>query len=155
MQLLMDLNPKFLRFPGGNYVEGNKIEDRFPWKQTLGPIEDRPGHAWCWGYRSSDGLGLLEFLEWCEDMNAEPVLAVYAGYSLQGDHIKAGPELEPFVQEALEEIEFVTGDTNTTWGARRAKDGHPAPFHLRYVEIGNEDYFDREKGSYDARFTAF
>jgi alpha-N-arabinofuranosidase len=151
MQMLVDLNPKFLRFPGGNYVEGNKIEDRFPWAKTLGPIEDRPGHACCWGYRSSDGLGLLEFLEWCEDMNAEPVLAVYAGYSLQGDHVKAGPELEPFVKEALDEIEYVIGDPNTAWGARRAKDGHPAPFKLNYVEIGNEDYFEQAK-TYDARY---
>ena len=151
MQLLVDLNPKFLRFPGGNYVEGNKIEDRFPWQKTLGPIEDRPGHACCWGYRSSDGMGLLEFLEWCEDMQAEPVLAVYAGYSLQGDHLKAGDELAPIVAEALNEIEYVTGDTNTTWGARRAKDGHPAPFQLNCVEIGNEDFFDKAR-TYDARY---
>jgi len=154
MQMLVDLNPKFLRFPGGNYVEGNKIEDRFPWAKTLGPIEDRPGHACCWGYRSSDGMGLLEFLEWCEDMKAEPLLAVYAGYSLEGEHVKAGPELEPFVKEALDEIEYVIGDTNTTWGARRAKDGHPAPFTLNYVEIGNEDGFDNSH-SYDGRFAQF
>ena len=151
MQMLVDLNPKFLRFPGGNYVEGNKIEDRFPWAKTLGPIEDRPGHACCWGYRSSDGMGLLEFLEWCEDMHAEPLLAVYAGYSLAQDHVKAGPDLEPFVKEDLDEIEYVIGDTNTTWGARRAKDGHPAPFNLTYVEIGNEDYFEQAK-TYDARY---
>ena len=154
MQMLVDLHPKFLRFPGGNYLEGNTIAERFPWKQTLGPIENRPGHACCWGYRSSDGLGLLEFLEWCEDMKAEPVLAVYAGYSLNGEHVKAGPELEPFVQEALEEIEYVTGDTSTTWGARRAADGHPAPFKLNFVEIGNEDGFDKSK-SYDGRFAQF
>lgn len=151
MQLLVDLNPKFLRFPGGNYVEGNQIEDRFPWQKTLGPIEARPGHACCWGYRSSDGMGLLEFLEWCEDMQAEPVLAVYAGYSLQGDHLTAGAALAPIVEEALNEIEYVTGDTNTTWGARRATDGHPAPFQLNCVEIGNEDFFDKAK-TYDARF---
>jgi alpha-N-arabinofuranosidase len=151
MQMLVDLNPKFLRFPGGNYVEGNKIEDRFPWAKTLGPIEERPGHACCWGYRSSDGMGLLEFLEWCEDMKAEPVLAVYAGYSLAQDRVKAGPDLEPFVKEAVDEIEYVIGDTNTTWGARRAKDGHPAPFTLNYVEIGNEDGFDQAK-TYDARY---
>jgi alpha-L-arabinofuranosidase len=154
MQLLVDLNPKFLRFPGGNYVEGNIIEERFPWQKTLGPIEDRPGHACNWGYRSSDGMGLLEFLEWCEDMKAEPVLAVFAGYALGGTHINAGPELEPFVQEALDEIEYVTGDTSTTWGARRAKDGHPAPFTLNYVEIGNEDSFDKSK-SYNGRFAQF
>ncbi|MEO7932609.1 MAG: alpha-L-arabinofuranosidase C-terminal domain-containing protein [Chthoniobacterales bacterium] len=154
MQMLVDLNPKFLRFPGGNYVEGPRIEDRFPWQKTLGPLEDRPGHAGSWGYRSSDGMGLLEFLQWCEDMKAEPVLAVYAGYSLQGDYIKAGPELEPFVKEALDEIEYVIGDTNTTWGARRAKDGHPAPFKLTYVEIGNEDDFDKAK-TYDGRYAQF
>ena len=151
MQMLVDLNPKFLRFPGGNYVEGDTVETRFDWKKTIGPIEERHGHPCPWGYYSTDGLGLLEFLAWCEDMKAEPVLAVYAGYSLKGAHVNPGPDLEPFVEEALEEIEYVTGDTNTTWGARRAKDGHPAPFKLTYVEIGNEDWFDKSK-SYDARF---
>jgi alpha-N-arabinofuranosidase len=151
MQMLVDLNPKFLRFPGGNYVEGNKVAERFPWAKTLGPIEDRPGHPSNWGYRSSDGMGLLEFLEWCEDIKAEPLLAVYAGYSLAQDRVNAGPDLEPFVQEAVDEIEYVIGDTNTTWGARRAKDGHPAPFNLTYVEIVNEDYFEQAK-TYDARY---
>ncbi|HEX9047734.1 MAG TPA: alpha-L-arabinofuranosidase C-terminal domain-containing protein, partial [Verrucomicrobiae bacterium] len=154
MQMLVDLKPKFLRFPGGNYLEGNTIETRFQWKNTLGPIEQRHGHPCPWGYRSTDGLGLLEFLLWCEDMKAEPVLAVYAGYSLQGVRVKAGPDLQPFVQEALDEIEYVTGATNTTWGARRAQDGHPAPFKLQYVEIGNEDWFDKEY-TYDARYTQF
>jgi alpha-N-arabinofuranosidase len=154
MQMLVDMHPKFLRFPGGNFLEGQTPEQRFEWKKTLGPIEERPGHSGPWGYRSTDGLGLLEFLEWCEDMHAEPVLAVYAGYSLGGTHIDAGPGLEPYVTEALEEIEYVTGDTNTTWGARRARDGHPAPFSLTYVEIGNEDWFDKS-GSYDARFAQF
>jgi alpha-N-arabinofuranosidase len=154
MQMLVDLNPKFLRFPGGNYVEGDTIETRFDWKKTIGPIEERHGHPCPWGYRSTDGLGLLEFLAWCEAMRAEPVLAVYAGYSLKGAHVNPGPDLEPFVQEALDEIEYVTGATNTVWGARRAKDGHPAPFKLTYVEIGNEDWFDKSK-SYDARFAQF
>jgi alpha-N-arabinofuranosidase len=154
MQMLVDLNPKFLRFPGGNYLEGQTIEERFQWKQTLGPIENRPGHPCPWGYRSTDGLGLLEFLHWCEAMKSEPVLAVYAGYSLKGIHVNPGPDLEPFVQEALEEIEYVIGDTNTVWGARRAKDGHPQPFKLTYVEIGNEDWFDKS-GSYDGRFAQF
>jgi alpha-N-arabinofuranosidase len=154
MQMLVDLNPTFLRLPGGNYVEGDTIETRFDWKKTIGPIEQRHGHPCPWGYRSTDGLGLLEFLAWCEDMKAEPVLAVYAGYSLKGMHVNPGADLEPFVQEALEEIEYVTGDTNTTWGAQRAKDGHPAPFKLTYVEIGNEDWFDKSK-SYDERFAQF
>jgi alpha-N-arabinofuranosidase len=154
MQMLVDLNPKFLRFPGGNYVEGDTIETRFDWKKTIGPIEQRHGHPCPWGYRSTDGLGLLEFLDWCEDMKAEPVLAVYAGYSLKGMHVSPGADLEPFVQDALDEIEYVTGGTDTTWGARRAQDGHPASFDLRYVEIGNEDWFDKSK-SYDDRFAQF
>jgi len=154
MQMLVDLNPKFLRFPGGNYVEGDTVATRFDWKKTIGPIDERHGHPCPWGYRSTDGLGLLEFLEWCEDMKAQPVLAVYAGYSLKGMHVNPGPDLEPFVQDALDEIEYVIGDTNTKWGAQRALDGHPAPFNLHYVEIGNEDWFDKS-GSYDARFAQF
>ncbi|HWD91236.1 MAG TPA: hypothetical protein VG938_02700 [Verrucomicrobiae bacterium] len=154
MQMLVDLNPKFLRFPGGNYVEGDTVETRFDWKKTIGPIEERHGHPCPWGYRSTDGLGLLEFLEWCEDMKAEPALAVYAGYSLRGSHVNPGPDLQPFVQDALDEIEYVTGDTKTHWGAERAKDGHPRPFKLTYVEIGNEDWFDKSK-SYDGRFAQF
>jgi len=81
MQMLVDLKPAFLRFPGGNYLEGLTIDQRFKWWETLGPIHERPGHEGTWGYRSSDGLGLMEFLLWCEDMGAEPVLGLYAGYS--------------------------------------------------------------------------
>ncbi|MES1250272.1 MAG: alpha-N-arabinofuranosidase, partial [Chitinophaga rupis] len=68
MQMLVDMQPKFLRFPGGNFLEGPLITDAFPWKTTLGALENRPGHKGSWGYRASDGMGLLEFLEWCEDM---------------------------------------------------------------------------------------
>ena len=156
MELLAGIKPQFLRFPGGNYLEGNTFDTRFNWKTTIGPVEERPGHMDdAWGYWSSDGMGLLEYLDWCEDLNMEPVLAVFAGYSLRGQKVKPGTELDAFIKEALEEIEYVSGDASTTWGARRAKDGHAAPFKLRYVEVGNEDNFDREKGSYDARFTAF
>lgn len=154
MQMLVDLKPAFLRFPGGNYLEGNTIATRFDWKKTLGPLTQRPGHPGPWGYRSTDGMGLLEFLLWCEDMGAEPVLAVYAGYSLRGEYVKPGPDLEPYVQDALDEIEYVTGSAATKWGAQRVKDGHPAPFKLRYIEVGNEDNFDRS-GSYDVRFAQF
>lgn len=154
MQMLVDLKPAFLRFPGGNYLEGQTIETRFDWKKTLGPLTERPGHRGPWGYRSTDGMGLLEFLLWAKDMGAEPVLGVYAGYSLSGQYVKPGPDLAPYVQDALDEIEYVMGPVTSTWGARRAKDGHPEPFPLQYVEIGNEDWFDRS-GSYDARFAQF
>jgi len=154
MQMLVDMKPKFLRFPGGNYLEGPLITDAFPWKTTLGPLENRPGHNGSWGYRASDGLGLLEFLMWCENMNAEAVLGVYAGYSLNGDHVDAGPLLKPYVDDALDEIEYIIGDVKTYWGAKRAADGHPKPFKLTYIEIGNEDWFDRSN-SYDGRFNQF
>ena len=154
LQMLADMKPKFLRFPGGNYLEGDQIADRFEWKKTLGPLSDRPGHMAPWGYRSSDGLGLHEFLLWAEDMGAEPVLAVYAGYSLKGAYVKPGVDLEPYVQDALDEIEYVSGPASSKWGALRAKAGHPAPFTLNYVEVGNEDFFDKS-GSYDQRFVQF
>lgn len=154
MELLASMSPKFLRLPGGNYLEGNMFSTRYNWKKTLGPIDQRPGHQGTWGYRSSDGMGLLEYLEWCEDLKMEPVLAVFAGYTLNRDYVEAGPLLVPYVDEALEEIEYVTGDTTTKYGKERARDGHPAPFPLHYVEIGNEDGFDMS-GSYEGRFTQF
>ena len=154
MEMMAAMHPAFLRFPGGNYLEGNAIPERFDWKKTIGPLVDRPGHMSPWRYRSTDGMGLLEFLEWCEDLKMQPVLAVYAGYSLQQQFVKPGPDLEPYVQDALDEIEYVTGDASTKWGAERVKDGHPAPFALNFVEIGNEDQFDRSK-SYDGRYAQF
>jgi alpha-N-arabinofuranosidase len=153
-ELMAAMHPQFLRFPGGNYLEGDHINERFDWKKTIGPLVDRPGHRSPWGYKSSDGMGLLEFLGWCEDLKMQPVLAVYAGYSLAQEHVNPGADLEPYVRDALDEIEYVTGDVSTKWGAERAKDGHPAPFALKYVEIGNEDFFDRSK-SYDGRYAQF
>jgi alpha-N-arabinofuranosidase len=154
MEMMAAMHPKFLRLPGGNYLEGDQIDERFDWKNTIGPLVDRPTHRSPWNYQSSDGMGLLEFLEWTEDLNIQTVLAVYAGYSLKGDHIPPGPALTPFVQDALDEIEFATGDTSTKWGAVRAKLGHPQPFPVKYVEIGNEDWFDRS-GSYEGRYAQF
>ncbi len=154
MKMLAAMKPKFLRLPGGNYLEGNTIKERFNWKKTLGPLQDRPGHEGTWGYRSSDGFGLLEMLEWCQDLHMQPVLGVFAGYSLGGQYVPAGPKLQRFIKSALEEIQYVTGPVTSKWGAVRAKDGHPAPFPLKYVEIGNEDFFDRSH-SYDGRFAQF
>ncbi len=158
MELLAAMKPRFLRFPGGNYLEGNAFNQRFNWKETIGPVEQRPGHPSPWGYWSTDGFGLLEFAEWCEDLEMEPLLGVFAGCCLgRGGVIAAGPQLEPYVQEALDEIEYLIGDAATTkWGAQRAKDGHPKPFKMHYVEVGNEDWFDRSgpdrNGTYDGRF---
>lgn len=154
MQKLGEMQPAFLRMPGGNYLEGNTLAGRFNWKNTIGPVDGRLGNPGTWGYRSSDGFGLLEMLEWCQDLKMETVLAVHAGYALNREHVVAGPGLAPYVQDALDEIEYVTGGPNTTWGARRVADGHPAPFPLTYVEIGNEDTFDNS-GSYAGRYAQF
>lgn len=154
MEKLAAMRPAFLRFPGGNYLEGDHIPERYEWKKTIGPLVDRPTHPSPWRYHSSDGLGFLEFLEWCEDLHMQPVLAVYAGYSMAQEHVNPGADLDPYVQDALDEIEYVTGGPDTKWGAVRAKDGHPAPFHLNYVEIGNEDFFDKS-GSYEGRYAQF
>ena len=154
MEMMAAMKPTFLRFPGGNYLEGDHIPERYEWKKTIGPLVDRPTHPSPWRYHSSDGLGLLEFLEWCEDLHMQPLLAVYAGYSMQQEHVDPGPALDPYVADALDEIEYVTGDASTKWGAERVKDGHPAPFALTYVEIGNEDWFDKS-GSYDGRYAQF
>ena len=153
MEMMAAMHPQFLRFPGGNYVEGNTVEERFNWKETIGPLVGRPTHRSPWGYQSTDGMGLLEFLYWCEDLHMEPVLAVYAGYSLRGEHV-TGAALDPHIQDALDEIEFVAGDTKTKWGHLRELLGHPAPFTLHYIEIGNEDFFDKS-GSYEERFSRF
>lgn len=154
MEMMAGMHPRFLRLPGGNYLEGDQIDERFDWKNNIGPLVDRPTHRSPWNYQSSDGMGLLEFLEWTEDLNIQTVLAVYAGYSLKGDHIHPGPALTPFVDDALDEIEFATGDASTKWGAIRTKLGHPAAFPIKYIEIGNEDWFDRS-GSYEARYAQF
>jgi alpha-L-arabinofuranosidase len=154
MQLMVDMKPRYLRFPGGNYIEGSDYASRFNWKETVGPLEERPGHQnAAWGYWSSDGLGLLEFLEWCEDLGMEPGLGVYAGFSLGGrDTFLSGEPLQPHVQDALDELEYCLGDANTKWGARRIQDGHPVPFKINFVEIGNEE----NRGvSYERRYVQF
>ena len=136
MEKMAAMHPHFVRLPGGNYLEGDEMKDWYNFKETIGPLVDRPGHQAPWTYWSTDGMGLLEMLEWTEDLHGEPVLAVYGGYALKHDYAKPGKDLEPYVQAALDEIEYVTGDVSTKWGAERAKDGHPAPFPLHYIEIG-------------------
>ena len=154
MEKLAALHPSFLRFPGGNYLEGDTFATRFDWKKSVGSLAQRPTHQGPWKYHSSDGLGLYEFLLWCEDLHMEPVLGVFAGNALgNGQFVKPGDELQPYVQDALDEVEYITGDISTIWGARRAADGHPAPFHLNYVEIGNED--GNRASNYDGRFAQF
>lgn len=152
-QNIKSMNPKFLRFPGGNNLEGYSIAQRFKWDETIGPLTDRPGRPGNWEYYNSDGFGLLEFLQWTEDMDLERVLAVYAGYSLSinGSEGASYPEsaLGEVLQSALDELEYCMGGTNTPYGALRAAHGHPEPFQINYVEIGNEDFFS---STYNYRF---
>ncbi len=141
---LAAMNPAFLRFPGGNFIESPTVDNAVRWKKSIGPIEERPGHDnSSWGYWSTDGLGAHEFFDWCEDMNMEPLYDINAGLMLgyNGDPVNTVPldEMGPWVQDALDLIEYANGDTNTTWGAVRAANGHPEPFNMKYLEIGNEN----------------
>jgi hypothetical protein len=130
MQKLAALHPGFFRIPGGNYLEGATLDTFFNWKNTIGPIENRPGHFnSAWGYWSQDGMGLLEYLEMADEVGAQPILAVFAGYTLNGTVVPQG-QLAPYVQAALDEIQYAIGPTSSTYGAMRAADGHPAPFDL-------------------------
>ena len=145
---------KFLRFPGGNNLEGYSVAQRWKWNETIGPLINRPGRVGNWGYYNTDGLGLLEYLEFCEDVGMEPLLGVYAGYSLTEAASGVGtsyPEdrMDEVLQEVLGELEFVTGDSSTEYGALRGEYGHPKPFILNYIEIGNEDWFS---ATYPYRF---
>jgi len=143
------MKPGFLRFPGGCVVEGINLENAIHWKNTIGAIEDRPGHWDLWGYRCTDGLGMLEFCLLGEALEADLMYVMNCGLSCQGRNpeFADGAELDTWVQDALDAIEYIKGDINTKWGAKRAEDGHPEPFNLRYVEIGNEnwgpEYFSR------------
>ena len=155
MDKLAALRPGYLRIPGGNFLEGNTIATRFDWQATVGPVQDRPGHFnSAWGYWSQDGMGLLEFLEMSQELHAQPVLAVWAGYTLDGTVVPQS-QLAPYVQSAVDELQYANGPTTSYWGHQRALDGHPAPFGVKDVEIGNEDFFD-SSGSYNAyRYPAF
>jgi alpha-L-arabinofuranosidase len=155
MTQLAATKPGFFRVPGGNYLEGNTLSTYFDWKKSIGAIENRPGHQDdAWGYWSTDQVGLKGYLDMAEQTGAQPLLAVFAGYTLNHTVVPQD-QLAPYVQDALDEIQYVIGSTNTPWGAKRAADGHPAPYDLHYVEIGNEDWFDGT-GSYNSyRFPMF
>ncbi|KAG2689874.1 hypothetical protein I3760_09G160800 [Carya illinoinensis] len=137
-EMLADLKPKFIRFPGGYFVLGNWLRNAFRWKATIGPWEERPGHFGdVWNYWTDDGLGYFEFLQLTEDLGALPVWVYNNGIS-RNDQVSTS-HVGPFVQEALDSIEFARGDSNSTWGSIRAAMGHPEPFDLRYVALGNEN----------------
>ncbi len=138
-QMLYEMHPKFMRFPGGCFVEGQISPDNaFRWERTIGPIEERPGH-WNvnWGYRTTDGIGFHEYLQMAEDLGAKPLYVVNIGLWHGG--LTPYNEIQPWIDECLAALEYANGDVTTKYGALRAKNGHPAPFNIEYLEIGNEN----------------
>ena len=137
--MLWQLHPKFMRFPGGCFVEGQESPDNaFRWERTVGPIEEREGH-WNvnWGYRTSDGLGYHEYLQLAEDLGAKPLYVVNVGIWHGG--MTPYDSIQPWIDECMNALEYANGPVTSKYGALRAKNGHPEPFGIEYLEIGNEN----------------
>jgi alpha-L-arabinofuranosidase len=151
-QLLDGLRPSFVRFPGGCWVEGDKLEFATRWKRTIGELAERWTQWNIWSYHSTNGLGFHEYLQLSEDLGAEPLFVINVGMSHQQN--VPMDQMGEWVQDALDAIEYANGPADSKWGALRAKAGHPAPFNLKYIEIGNENggpaYQERYVLFYDA-----
>jgi alpha-L-arabinofuranosidase len=154
-QALADMKPRFIRFPGGCLVHGDGLGNMYRWKNTIGPIEHRVEQKNLWGYHQTLGLGYYEYFQFCEDIGAKPLPVLPAAVSCQnsggtwrigGTGQRALPltEMAEYIQEVLDLIEWANGPVTSTWGAKRAAAGHPAPFNLKYVGIGNEDKITAE-----------
>ncbi len=152
VEALYDLNPGVFRFPGGCIIEGNTLETRYQWKNSVGPVENRPINENRWNYTfqhrffpdyyQTYGLGFFEFFQLCDDLGAEPLPVVSCGLACQftSKECVAVADLEPYIQDAIDLIEFANGSVNTKWGKVRAEMGHPQPFNLKYIAIGNEQW---------------
>lgn len=149
-QLLADMKPSFIRFPGGCLVHGDGLGNMYRWKNTIGPVEERKAQRNIWGYHQTTGIGYFEYFQFCEDIGAKPLPVLPAAVSCQnsggtwrigGTGQRAIPmeEMQEYIQEVLDLIEWANGPATSTWGAKRAAAGHPAPFNLEYVGVGNED----------------
>ncbi len=157
-QLLAEIRPAFIRFPGGCYVEGEgSYEHAFQWRKTIGRIEERPGHwNYNWGYRSTDGLGFDEYLQMCEDFHAVPLFVVNIG--LGHKYVVPMDSLQPYIRDMMDALEYANGDSTTPMGRLRAKNGHPQPYGIKYVELGNENYQagnDAASQNYAERYELF
>lgn len=156
-QTLADLHPRFVRFPGGCVAHGDGVDNIYDWKGSIGPLEARKPLRNLWGYHQTRGLGYFEYFRFCEDIGAEPVPVLAAGVPCQNSgtcsHHSQGAlgcngqqggipmeEMDAYVQDVLDLIEYANGDAKkTVWGRKRAEAGHPRPFNLKYIGIGNED----------------
>jgi alpha-L-arabinofuranosidase len=159
VQLLADMKPGFVRFPGGCIVEGRTLAERYQWKKTVGKVENREllvnrwnmefSHRPAPDYYQTFGLGFFEYFQMCEDIGAQPLPILSCGLACQfnSSETTALEDLDPFIQDAIDLIEFANGDVNSKWGALRAEMGHPQPFNLKMIGIGNEqwgqEYFER------------
>ena len=153
-QALADLKPGVLRFPGGCIVEGNNLATRYQWKNTVGPVENRPVNENRWNYEfahkffpdyfQSYGLGFYEYFQLAEDFGAEPLPVISCGFSCQfqkgREQVVPLDSLQPYIDDALDLIEFANGSVTSAWGRIRAEMGHPAPFNMKYLAIGNEQW---------------
>ena len=163
VQLLADMKPGFMRFPGGCIVEGHDLSVRYQWKKTIGPVEERTSIINRWNYEfthrptpdyfQSFGLGFYEYFQMCEDIGAEPLPILNCGMACQFNTSEVVPldQLDPYVQDALDLIEFANGDATTAGGQLRAQLGHPAPFGMELLGIGNEQWGEQ----YVQRFEVF
>lgn len=153
-EMLKNLKPGFMRFPGGCFVEGEWLRNAFRWKETIGHWEERPGHFGdVWHYWTDDGLGHFEFLQLSEDLGAAPIWVFNNGVS-HNDEVETS-SISPFLQEILDGLEFARGDAKSKWGSVRAAMGHPKPFDLKYVAVGNEDCGKKYyRGNYLKFYTA-
>ncbi|MDL2291791.1 carbohydrate binding domain-containing protein [Bacteroides sp. OttesenSCG-928-F21] len=146
-QVIADIHPRFVRFPGGCVAHGDGIANIYRWENTIGALEARKPQRNLWGYHQTAGLGYFEYFQFCEDIGAEPLPVVAAGVPCQNSGCGGGGqqggipmcEMHNYVQDVLNLIEWANGDAKTTWGKKRAEAGHPKPFNLKYVGVGNED----------------
>jgi alpha-L-arabinofuranosidase len=148
--MIADVKPKFVRFPGGCLVHGDGLGNMYRWKNTIGPVEERKEQKNLWGYHQTAGLGFYEYFLFCEDIGAKPLPVLPAAVSCQnsggtwriggtGQRTLPIDELDDYIQDVLDLIEWANGPATSKWGAIRAAAGHPAPFNLEYIGIGNED----------------
>ncbi|MDS0526031.1 alpha-arabinofuranosidase [Clostridium sp. SHJSY1] len=159
VQRLKDLKPKFLRFPGGCVIEGNSKDEMYNWKNTIGNVEQRKEIPNIWGYSQSFGLGFFEYFQLCEDIGTVPVPVLNCGMTCQARGVNGVPnymadiggDLNSFIQDAVDLVEYANGDESTTWGKKRIEAGHKKPFNLKYLAIGNEQWGNE----YHKRFEEF
>lgn len=150
VEMLKGLHPKFMRFPGGCVVEGLTEEAAMRFSNTIGPVWERPSHFLMWHYRTTNGLGYHEYLQLCEDLDMEAMYVCNCGICCQARHgyMFSEESIQDMLKEAMDAIEYAIGSKDTEFGAKRAAAGHPEPFTLKYLEIGNENWGEEYEHCY-------